>query len=105
MKGYTFQGARYITRGISDLPTVLIMYLWMLIDERKTDENLPMDYLQVFELKPINKHGKVYLSITHSQEVPHYKTEHLLQNFVGVKGKIFVIDDVDHVTMLLAEEY
>ncbi len=106
MKDYTFTGARYITKGIAnDLPGFLVMYLWLLIDERKTDENLPMDYLQVFNLKPVNKQGRVCLSITHSQEVPHYKKAHILEKFTDINGKIYVIDDIDYVTMLFAEEY
>lgn len=106
MKDYTFTGARYITKGIAnDLPGILVMYLWVLIDERKTDENLSMDYLQVFELNPINKHGEICLSITHSQEIPPYKRIHILDKFTDINGKIYVIDDIDHVTMLWADEY
>jgi hypothetical protein len=106
MEDYTFSESRYITRGIAnDLPAVLIMYLWQLIDERVGDKNLQMDYLQVFDLVPKYKDEEPYFSITHRQEVPPYKREHLLKNFVGIKGKVYVIDDIDYVTMMWADEY
>jgi len=44
--------------------------------------------------------------ITHIQEEPEYKREYLLQTDASIFiGKIFVIDDEAHSTMLLAEEY
>lgn len=44
--------------------------------------------------------------IVHSQEVPEYKREYLFNTDAPVFiGKIFVIDDETHSTMLLAEEY
>ena len=43
--------------------------------------------------------------ITHIQEEPEYKKEYLLEAGTIFIGKIFAIDDGDHSTMLLAEEY
>lgn len=62
----------------------------------------PKEYLQVFKLAKENGNQK----ITHIQENPEYKREYLLNSdtpfFVG---KIYVIDDEQYSTMLLAEEY
>lgn len=106
MEDYTFTGTKFLTKGIREgLPEVLINYLWMLIEKLKTDKYLAMDYLQVFEIKPMNKYGKSNLSINHIQEVPPYKKIHLLENDVEVEGRVYVIDDIDRVTMLWAHEY
>ena len=44
--------------------------------------------------------------ITHTQEEPEYRMEYLISSDAPIfVGKIFVIDDETHVTMLLAEEY
>lgn len=106
MISYTFTADRYITKGINeDVPAVIVMYLWNLIEERKKDNSVSMDHLQVFEL-----HGEVqdnvnHLVITHRQEQPPYEKVYKLDHLAKVRGKIFVIDDIDHVTMMLAEEY
>lgn len=64
-----------------------------------------MDYLQVFEIKTLNKNRRKTLSVTHIQEVPPYMDVHLLKKNIKVSGRIYVIDDIDHVTMLWAREY
>ena len=60
----------------------------------------PRDYLQVFK---ISKEGD-QLKITHTQEVPAYRREYLLDAPVFV-DKIYAIDDGEQSTMLLANEY
>ena len=46
------------------------------------------------------------LKIIHIQEEPEYKREYQLQTDTPIFiGKIYAIDDGDHSTMLLAEEY
>ena len=94
-----FENQRFITKGVAEKVDVLLqIFMWECI------ENLspPKDYLQVFEFADEN--GK--LKIVHSQEEPEYRMEYLIKTdapfFVG---KIFVIDDETHVTMLLEEEY
>ena len=63
---------------------------------------IQQDYLQVFELS--EEKGKQ--KIEHSQEVPEYKREHLFNVGTSIfSGKVFVIDDETHSTMLLASEY
>lgn len=43
--------------------------------------------------------------IIHEQEVPEFKREYLLNFPEPIAAKVYVIDDGDHCTMLLAEEY
>ena len=103
---YKFNGKRYMTSGIqSDIPAELQLILWYMIDEN-IKQGLQMDYLQVFRLSPYHKENNVYQKIIHSQEVPNRNREKILNVFgEAVTAKIFVIDDVEHITMLLADEY
>ena len=71
--------------------------MWKAIDNMKIEK----DYLQVFNFTA--EKGKQ--KIEHIQEVPEYKKKYLLNADTIFIGKIFVIDDDDHSTMLLAEEY
>lgn len=106
MRNYTFTGTKMTTKGINeDLPVRVTNYLWMLIENLKLQGNFPLDYLQVFELKPINVKENTVLSITHIQEMPDYKKIHLFESEIEVVGRIYVIDDIDIVTMLWAQEY
>ena len=70
--------------------------MWKLIEEMPVSK----DYLQVFSLSEHN--GK--LQIIHSQEEPEYKKEYVL-NTKPIIGKVFVIDDNTHSTMLMNYEY
>ena len=90
---------RFITKGIAEnVDPLLQLFMWECIERIP----LPKDYLQVFELANENKK----LKITHSQEQPEYQKEYLLKTDAPFYvGKIFVIDDETHITMLLAEEY
>lgn len=92
---------RYITKGIeSSVPLYLIMILWELIDREK--QNTRLDYLQIFRLSKEN--GKQ--RIVHEQEQPKpFKKAYVYRMPETFTGKIYVIDDGDHETMLLAEEY
>ena len=74
------------------------MLLWEMIDNL----TISQDYLQVFNLSEENGKQK----IEHIQEQPEYKREYLLNTGIPIfYGKIFVIDDETHSTMLLASEY
>lgn len=55
----------------------------------------------IFRLSESNGKQK----IIHEQEVPEFKREYLLAFPNLVNAKVYVIDDGDHCTMLLAEEY
>ena len=96
-----FNNERYITSGIGDeLSPTLQAILWSMIDEMDVPEK---DHLQVFTLSGSGNRQV----IIHEQEQPKYKQEHRL-TLVGTPifvGKIFVIDDGDHSTMLKASEY
>ena len=101
-----FKAARYMTRGVqAEINPILQVAMWSMIDEAIAKVQ-KMDYLQVFELKPIILKGYVKQQVVHRQEVPKHEN-----NFVVTTGdtpinaKVFVIDSDDYVTMLLAEEY
>ena len=92
-----FQNKRFLTRGVqAELPVKLQLFLWNCIDQ------LPeRDYFQVFALKEID--GKQH--IHHFPEQPEYSKEYTIALANPVNQKVYVIDDIDHSTMLLAEEY
>ena len=93
---------RYLTRGVDkEIPLALQVFLW----ERIDDLSEPKDYLQIFELS-CTKSG--LQKIVHKQEQPEYIVEYVITEKLfpkAVTAKVYVIDDGDHSTMLLAEEY
>ena len=93
-----FDKSRYLTRGIqAEIPFELQLVMWSCIDELPD----PKDYLQVFRFSV--SEGKQLLS--HEQEEPEYKKEYVLNTDTHITQKVYVIDDGDYSTMLLAEEY
>jgi hypothetical protein len=102
---YTFNpSTRYLTKGIGEtIPLELQLFMWSEID--KVTQNNEVDYLQVFEFKIEDTH----IEIEHRQEEPEYKKIFKLkmrEEYTHLSNlKIFVIDDIDHSTMLLASEY
>lgn len=93
-----FDNPRYLTRGVSNyIPLELQIFMWQCIDNLKVEK----DYLQVFNLSVVNGIQKV----EHKQEVPEYQNIYSVTVANPVDAKIFVIDDGEHSTMLLAEEY
>ena len=92
-------GKRYVSAGVHEKVDFLLqLFMWSLV------ENLPppKDYLQVFRLSPEGNKQK----IKHQQEEPDYEQEYLLKTDAPIFiGKIYVIDDGEQSTMLLAEEY
>lgn len=99
MKNRKFQNKRFITFGVSErIPEVLQALLWGLADSLEEQ-----DYLQIFELRETEQG----ISVLHRQEEPPYEGRGMVY---GVKltqpyEKVYIIDDVTHATMLLAEEY
>ena len=94
-----FKNKHYISVGVdSTVNPLLQCFMWQCIYEMPP----PKDYLQVFKCSVYDGKQK----IVHIQEEPEYKREYLINSdapfFVG---KIFVIDDETHSTMILAEEY
>lgn len=97
--------SRYLTVGVKDnIPMDLQIFLWSCIDNLKNQGN-ELDYLQVFELKKITCDDIEYQMVEHRQEVPEYKKKYSILPSENVDAKIFIIDDGDHSTMMLAEEY
>ena len=95
----SFTGQRYLTRGVqAEIPFDLQMFMWYLINNL----NEPKDYLQVFRLS-VSDNGNQH--IIHEQEEPEYRKEYDIQIDSPINAKVYVIDDGDHSTMLLAEEY
>ena len=95
----SFNGQRYLTQGVqAEILFELQLFMWTLI--AKLSE--PKDYLQVFRLS-VSEKGNQY--IVHEQEVPAYSREYEVQTDTPINAKVYVIDDEDHSTMLLAEEY
>ena len=93
---------KYETKGINTkLPLGVRVLLWGIIET--VSNEVKLDYLQIFQLE---REGNNMLKITHSQEVPQYEKVYIFPISEGnVEGKIFVIDDETHCTMLLADEY
>lgn len=93
-----FQNKRFLTRGVqAELPMELQLFLWHCIDQLPEER----DYFQVFKLDVFN--GKQH--IHHFSEQPEYSKEYTIDLANPVNQKVYVIDDIDHSTMLLAEEY
>jgi hypothetical protein len=93
-----FDNNRYLTCGVdSTIPLELQLFLWECVDQLPG----PRDYLQVFELSP----SGTMQSITHRSEQPKYKKVYLLPSEKPITEKIYVVDDNDHSTMILASEY
>ncbi len=96
---------RYLTKGINLEVSLFVQNLmWLMIDSMEVSKK---DYLQVFTLERVDVCGKTFQKITHSQEQPEYKNSMVVpvDEKEVFEGKVFVIDDVSHCTMLLAEEY
>jgi hypothetical protein len=93
-----FNGQRYLTRGVDKtIPLEVQIFMWQCIDTLEVDK----DYLQVFDLSVENGIQKVI----HKQEVPEYQHTYSLCISNPVNARVFVIDEVEYSTMLLAEEY
>lgn len=96
------QKPKYETKGINERLCVdYRIIMWDLIE--KLSKEIELDYLQVFEF---NTQDNKVQKIKHSQEVPEYEKTYIVPMVDdGIQGKVFVIDDGDHCTMLWANEY
>ena len=97
------QENRYVSRQVNEVVSIQLQILmWSMIDSLK--EKKKLDYLQVFRLEV--KGDKVL--IEHEQEVPKYKKRYEVDKklfSIEYNVKVYVIDDVNHSTMILAEKY
>lgn len=93
-----FNNSRYLTCGVdSTIPLELQLFLWTCVDRLPE----PRDHLQVFDLKPV----VCMQNITHRSEQPEYRMEYLILSDAPITEKLYVIDDGERSTMLLASEY
>ena len=91
---------RYLTRGVdAEIPLDIQIFMWEAVDNMPE----PKDYLQVFNLTVQNG----LQIIRHTSEKPKYEMTYILTSLLtkAVTAKVYIIDDGDHCTMLLAEEY
>lgn len=106
MTKYKFNGDKYVTSGIdSRMPKELQLFLFRKIEGLLYD-GIELDYLQVFRLKRCGN----TLHITHEQEIVDpfcmsYILELSDESIDIPDEKVFIIDDISHVTMLFAYEY
>ena len=90
---------RFLTRGVDEkIPRDIQLFLWEAINQMPE----PKDYLQVFRLSVSNGLQVIH----HSTEQPEFEMTYVLATVdTHITEKVYVIDDGDHCTMLLAEEY
>lgn len=99
-----FQNKRYITKGFQNLiPLTTQLILFHMIDSIKNTYRL--DYLQVIQLSIEHRDGNDLQKIVLSQEMPKRSKTTYFPLKEMITAKVFVIDDEDHHTFLLAEEY
>lgn len=90
---------RYLTRGVNnEISLALQIFMWNRIDELSE----PRDYLQVFDLSATESGLQ---KIVHRQEQPAFEMTYIIPTDKPITSKVYIIDDSDHCTMLLAEEY
>ena len=93
-----FQNPHYLTRGVdTEIPLELQLFMWGCV------YNLPeeRDYLQVFELEPLDDMQR----ISHTSEQPEHHMEYIIPTEKPITAKLYIIDSIEYSTMLLAEEY
>ena len=94
-----FDNQKFLTWSVeNEIPSWLINLMWHMVLTMEVESK---DYLQVFTLTktPTGQH------IVHEQEQPPYRYELDVPCDDAANAKVFVIDDLTHSTMLLAEEY
>ena len=103
---YKFDGKKYVTKGITEtLPPDVQLFLFMCLNIMHDKTAGQLDYLQVFKLDTTGDGDSRMLHIRHEQEQPKAKMDYVLPIGEEVNCKVYIIDDIDHVTMLFAEEY
>lgn len=93
-----FTNERYLTCGVDNtIPMDLQLFMWECVEKLPEQK----DYLQVFTLQPSGSMQR----LTHTSEEPEYHREYIIPSDTPLSAKVYIIDDGDHSTMLLAEEY
>lgn len=99
-----FHDPQYMTtKFINKIPYLIQILLFQMIDSLKVKSDV--DYLQIFILSVETHDGKTFQKIVHSQEQPPKSKTYLIPYPSPVTAKVYAIDDKDHYTFLLAEEY
>lgn len=85
--------------GVNDtIPFEIQLFLWEAVDNMPA----PKDYLQVFNLSIENGLQVIH----HTSEQPEFDMTYILTTVnTDITEKIYIIDDGEQCTMLLAEEY
>jgi len=101
-----FTGKRNMTSGVNaDIPPILQIAMWVMLNQEIVSGR-KMDYLQVFNLKPVMEDGKKRQEIELTQEQPKRKRVMVTDaDNTPISAKVFVIDSGEYVTMMLANEY
>ncbi len=103
---YKFDGQKYVTKGITEtLSPDVQLFLFMCVEIMHGKTAGQLDYLQVFKIDTSGEGDSRMLHIRHEQEQPDTKMDYVLPVNEEINCKVYIIDDIDHVTMLLAEEY
>lgn len=95
---------KYITKSVNEnIPINLQVILWDLYDNMEVSKK---DYLQIFNISTEDN----YYIIKHQQEVPEYEkiTKILIDEqdeIILVNDKLYIIDDITHLTLLMAYDY
>lgn len=85
------------------IPEEVKRLLWSIIQGLKEKDAKEVDYLQIFKL---SNNCEGLQIIERSQEKPPENVFYYLPtNGETICGKVFVIDDEDHHTYLMAEDY
>lgn len=96
---------RYVTRGINEEVDIrLQLIMWSMIDKLKGEENVELDYLQVFKIR---KEGKKIV-ISQIQEVSEYSCTYeveLEDIQLDDEIKVYVIDSGEYSMILFPSEY
>ncbi len=97
----------YMTIGINEHMDLLHQSKLVGLIERLKGTGKNVDYLQVFRFSYDPE--KCEMTVKHTQEQPDYEYEmrYIIDPDVTkpFEEKVYVIDDVDHITILLASEY
>ena len=102
---WLFDGPKYKTSGVENyVPEEVQLAIWSFIESRR-NQKIPLDYLQVFNLRPIQKEGLTFQLIECQQEVPEYRDVITVVCDKPITDKLYLIDDRSHCTLLRSNEY
>lgn len=102
-----FDKDKYITSHANEvLPVQLQLNMWQSIEQWR-NEDIELDYLQIFNLSVKRECNKVIQVIQHLQEEPEKKETICIEciGFKPITDKVYIIDDGPYSTMLMASDY